>query len=640
MDGSKFTGAIDRHSIEIARAPQTTPEEFQAAFDSSAVPADPGCYLMRDTKGAVIYVGKAKNLRARIRSYMNESDSRYTVRFLMGRVAHLDFLVTNNEKEALLLENSLIKHHKPRYNIRLKDDKTYVSLRVNLEHPFPRVTITRKRRKDGSRYFGPYPSASAVRDTLRLLQRVFPLRTCSDSVLKSRTRPCLYFQMKQCSAPCVGNISQAEYREIVEQVLLILAGRNHELEKLLLDAIAQCAEKLEFEKAAALRDRLYAVRKTMERQRTVAVPGAKDRDVFGIYVQGRFSEIQVLYYRGGKMAGGRSFSFNLREMPLDELFGSFLLQYYADSPTIPSEVLAPVLMEDADTLAELLSEQRGAKVAVLRPQRGEKRALVEMANQNARTNFEEKRLGERANRDLLEQIQRKLGLTRTPNRIECFDISTQQGDKPVGSMAVFEKGQPAKNRYRKYAIKQVEGQDDFAMMREVLLRRYRRAVEENDLPDLVLIDGGKGQLNVAVTALRDLGLEDLDVASIAKARAQGGKHSPERFFVPGRANPIVPRQDSPVVHLLAHLRDEAHRFAVTYHRKRRKKATLSTRLTEIPGVGEKRARLLLNRIGSLARIQGAPIEAIAALPGFSVAFAQRIKEYLAENQTGTRAMGD
>ncbi|MGI6461297.1 MAG: excinuclease ABC subunit UvrC [Candidatus Hydrogenedentales bacterium] len=604
------------------------------------MPADPGCYLMRDTKGAVIYVGKAKNLRARIRSYMNESDSRYTVRFLMGRVAHLDFLVTNNEKEALLLENSLIKHHKPRYNIRLKDDKTYVSLRVNLEHPFPRVTITRKRRKDGSRYFGPYPSASAVRDTLRLLQRVFPLRTCSDSVLNNRTRPCLYFQMKQCSAPCVGNISQAEYREIVEQVLLILAGRNHELEKLLLDAIAQCAEKLEFEKAAALRDRLYAVRKTMERQRTVAVPGAKDRDVFGIYVQGRFSEIQVLYYRGGKMAGGRSFSFNLREMPLDELFGSFLLQYYADSPTIPSEVLAPVLMEDADTLAELLSEQRGAKVAVLRPQRGEKRALVEMANQNARTSFEEKRLGERANRDLLEQIQRKLGLTRTPYRIECFDISTQQGDKPVGSMAVFEKGQPAKNRYRKYAIKQVEGQDDFAMMREVLLRRYRRAVEENDLPDLVLIDGGKGQLNVAVTALRDLGLEDLDVASIAKARVQGGKHSPERFFVPGRANPIVPRQDSPVVHLLAHLRDEAHRVAVTYHRKRRKKATLSTKLTEIPGVGEKRARLLLNRIGSLARIQGAPIEAIAALPGFSVAFAQRIKEYLAENQTGTRAMGD
>jgi len=640
MDDSKFTGAIDRHSIDIAHAPQASPEEFQAAFDIAAVPSNPGCYLMRDTKGAVIYVGKAKNLRARIRAYINESDSRYTVRFLMGRVAHLDFLVTSNEKEALLLENSLIKHHKPRYNIRLKDDKTYVSVRVNLEHPFPRVTITRKRRKDGSRYFGPYPSASAVRDTLRLLQRVFPLRTCSDSVLKNRTRPCLYFQMKQCSAPCVGYISQDEYREIVEQVLLILAGRNHELEKLLLDAIAQCAEKLEFEKAAALRDRLYAVRKTMERQRTVAVPGAEDRDVFGIYVQGRFSEIQVLYYRGGKMAGGRSFSFNLREMPLDELFGSFLLQYYADSPTIPHGVLAPVPMDDADTLAELLSEQRGAKVAVQCPQRGEKRALVEMANQNARTSFEEKRLGERANRDLLEQIQAKLGLTRIPNRIECFDISTQQGDKPVGSMAVFENGAPARSRYRKYAIRQVEGQDDFAMMREVLLRRYRRAVEENDLPDLVLIDGGKGQLNVAVTALRDLGLEDLDIASIAKARAQGDRHSPERFFSPGRANPIVPRQDSPVVHLLARVRDEAHRFAVTYHRKRRKKATLSTRLTEIPGVGEKRARLLLNHLGSLARIQEAPVETIAALPGFGVATAQRIKEYLAENQTGTRAMGD
>ncbi|HNZ17703.1 MAG TPA: excinuclease ABC subunit UvrC [Candidatus Hydrogenedentes bacterium] len=640
MDDSHVTGAIDRRSIEIVRFPHATPEEFQAQFDSAAVPSNPGCYLMRDTKGAVIYVGKAKSLRARIRSYINESDSRYTVRFLMSRVAHLDFLVTNNEKEALLLENSLIKHHRPRYNIRLKDDKTYVSVRVNLEHAFPRVTITRKRRKDGSRYFGPYPSASAVRDTLRLLQRVFPLRTCSDSVLNSRTRPCLYHQMKQCAAPCVGYISETEYREIVEQVLLILAGRNQELETRLLGAIAQCAEKLEFEKAAALRDRLYAVRKTMERQRTVAVPGAEDRDVFGLYVQGRFSEIQVLYFRAGKMAGGRSFSFNLREMPLDELFGSFLLQYYADSPTIPAEVLAPVEMEDAETLAELLSEQRGTKVAVRCPQRGEKRALVDMANQNARTSFEEKRLGERANRDLLDQVQTTLGLARTPNRIECFDISTQQGDKPVGSMAVFENGAPAKNRYRKFAIKQVAGQDDFAMMREVLLRRYRRAVEENDLPDLVLIDGGKGQLNVAVTALRDLGLEDLDVASIAKARAQEGGRSPERFFIPGRANPIVPRQDSPVVHLLARVRDEAHRFAVTYHRKRRKTATLSTKLTEIPGVGEKRARLLLNRLGSLARIQDAPLEVIAALPGFSEASARRIKEHLAGDQTGTCAMGD
>lgn len=640
MADTQKTNAIERHSIDMAEAPCASAEEFQAHFDLSAVPSTPGCYLMRDAKGAVIYVGKAKNLRARIRSYINESDSRYTVKFLMGRVAHLDFLVTTNEKEALLLENSLIKHHKPRYNFRLKDDKTYVSVRVNVRHEFPRVTVTRKRRKDGSRYFGPYSSAAAVRDTLRQLQRVFPLRTCSDSVLGNRTRPCLYYQMKQCTAPCAGYISGEDYREIVEQVLLVLGGRSRELEKRLLDQIANCAQNLEYEKAAVLRDRLYAVRQTMERQRTVSLDDSADRDVFGVYTEGRYCEFQVLYFRGGKMAGGRSFSFNLREMPLDELFASFLLQYYAESPTIPSEVLAPVEMEDMETLAEILSEQRAGKVAVLYPRRGEKRALVDLANRNARNSFKEKRLSERANRDLLDQVKAQLHLADTPKRIECFDVSTQQGDKPVASMAVFENGAPAKDRYRRFSIKQVEGQDDFAMMREVLLRRYRRAIEEDDLPDLVLIDGGKGQLNVAVTALRDLGIEDLDIASIAKARTEKGGRSPERFFIPGRANPIVPRQDSPVVHLLARVRDEAHRFAVTYHRKRRKKATLSTTLTQIPGIGRKRSRLLLKRLGSLAKIQEAPVEAIAALPGFGEKSAREIKKHLAALQTGKHAMGD
>ncbi len=640
MAETQPTGAVERASIEIQRARYASPEDFLEHFDVRNVPSAPGCYLMRDAKGAVIYVGKAKDLRSRIRSYINESDTRYTVRFLMGRVAQLDFLVTTTEKEALFLENSLIKDHKPRYNMRLKDDKTYVSVRVNVGHDFPRVTVTRRRHRDGSRYFGPYSSAAAVRDTLRQLQRAFPLRTCSDAVLHNRARPCLYYEMKQCAAPCVGYISREDYREIVEQVLLVLGGRSQDLGARLLEQIARCSEKLEYEKAAELRDRLYAVRHTMERQRTVAVPGAADRDVFGIHTQGRYSEIQVLYFRGGKMAGGRSFSFNQREMPLGELFGSFLLQYYADSPTIPSEVLVPVALEDADTLGEILSEQRGGKVSVHTPQRGEKRALVDMANRNAKSSFEEKRLGEKANRDLLEEIRGRLGLRRTPHRIECFDISTQQGASSTGSMAVFENGQPAKHRYRRFAVRHVEGQDDFAMLREVLLRRYRRGIEEDDLPDLTLIDGGKGQLNVAVAALRDLGIEDLDVAAIAKARAQEGGRSPERFFIPGRANPIVPRQDSPMVHVLARLRDEAHRFAVSYHRKRRRKASVSTQLTQIPGVGEKRARLLLNRLGSLAKIQEAPVEAIAALPGFSEKTAEVVKQHLTAVQTGRNALGD
>ena len=618
-----------RVSFEAAPANENNTGAPRRTLPLDRVPTSTGCYLMLDAKGRVIYVGKAKSLRARLRSYVNESDARQTIPFILNRAAHVDFLVTNNEKEALLLENSLIKQHKPRYNIRLKDDKTYVSVRLNVQHDFPRITVTRRRRKDGARYFGPYSSAGAVRESLRQLQKLFPLRTCSDAVLNNRARPCLYHQMKQCSAPCAGFISKQEYREIVEQVSLVLQGRSAEVERLLTKQIQHHAEHLEFEKAAQLRDRLFALRKTLERQRTVAVAGAEERDVFGVYTKGRFIEIQVLYFRGAKMSGGRSFSFKLAELPLDELFGSFLLQYYSEESIIPKEVVLPLELEEADVLSEILSEQRGSKTLVYAPVRGDKRALVDMASRNAKSSFQKKQLREEANRDLLEQVAEKLKLTAFPKRIECFDISTTQGDKPVGSMVVFEDGAAAKARYRHYAIRHVEGQDDFAMMREVLLRRYTRAIAENDLPNLVLIDGGKGQLNVAVTALNDLGIEDLDVAGIAKSRAQDeGTRSPERFFIPGRANPIVPRQDSPVVLLLARIRDEAHRFAITYHRKRRAKSVLRSPLLDIPGVGRKRAELLLKRIGSLAKIRTADPETIAELPGFSLEKAKAIKEHL------------
>jgi excinuclease ABC subunit C len=599
-------------------------------FDLAQTPTSPGCYLMRDEKDKVIYVGKAKNLRARIRTYLNDSDSRYTVKFLMRRVAGIECLVTSNEKEAILLENSLIKQYKPRYNVRLKDDKTYVSLKLNMAHEYPRLTVTRNIRKDGSRYFGPYPNSIAVRQTVKEFQRVFPLRLCSDSVLYNRARPCLYYEIKQCAAPCVNYISKDAYRDIVRQVELALEGRTGELQKLIMDRIKVHAEKQEFEEAAALRDRLYALRKTMERQRTVAADQEGDRDVFGAYTHGRFTEIQVVFFRGGRMLGGRSFSFKGMEMPLEEVLGSFLLQFYADAPIVPGEVLLPVELEEAEALGDVLSEQRGKKVSVLWPQRGEKRGLLELAARNAKNSFEEKRLAEQANTDLLEQVKDKLNLAQLPKRVECFDIATTQGEKSVGSMVVFEGGQPNKNRYRRFAIKHVEGQDDFAMMREVLLRRYKRAVEENDLPDLVLIDGGKGQLGVARTVLEDLGVENLDLAGIAKSRTlDGGGHSPERFFTYGRKNPIILPQHSPVVHFLARVRDEAHRFANTYHRKRRTKSALSTTLTEIPGVGSKRARLLLNTFGSLTRVREASPAAIAALPGFSPQLAETIKTHLA-----------
>jgi len=598
-------------------------------FDIATVPTGPGCYLMTDSKSRVIYVGKANNLRSRVRQYLNETDSRYSVKFLMRRVAKISFIVTTNEKEALLLENSLIKQHKPRYNVRLKDDKTYISLRLDPREDFPRVTVVRRYKRDGARYFGPYHDTKAARQMLRQIARMFTLRTCTDHVLHNRTRPCLYHQMGQCSAPCVGLVTREAYHEIVEQVLLVLEGRNLELEEQLTTRIKALAEELEFEAAAVLRDRLFMLHRTREKQRAVTLRGSEDRDVFGFYNEGRFTEIQVLFYRGGRMLGGRAFSFERQEMPVEELMSTLVLQYYADAPLIPPEVLVPCDLDDADTLAEVLSEQRGKKVEVSRPQRGDRLALVELADKNARHNFLDKRMREKAQADTLLQMQQALRLPEPPERIECFDISTIQGENKVASMAVFTQGEPDKSRYRKYIIKTVEGQDDFASMREVILRRYQRAIEEDDLPSLVLIDGGKGQLGVAVAALQDLGLEDLPIASIAKARTQEeGGRSPERFFLPGRTNPIILPQNGPVVKLAARIRDEAHRFAITFHRKKRAAATRGSELTEIAGIGPTRAKALLKHFGSMKAVKEATAEALAATPGISRKTAEELHDAL------------
>jgi excinuclease ABC subunit C len=618
---------------EATPAPAAPPwSEFAPllmGFEIGRVPTDAGCYIMRSDKGKVLYVGKAKNLRTRLRTYLNETDTRYTVQFLMRRVADIEFLVTANEKEALLLENSLIKQYKPRYNVHLKDDKTYVSLKLNVNHEYPRLTVTRKIRRDGAKYFGPYSSAHSVRETIRQFQRLFPLRLCSDSVLYNRTRPCLYHQMKRCCAPCMDTVTKEDYGEIVKQVAMAIEGRNDELEKILLGQIRDHADRLEFERAAVLRDRLRALHKTLERQRTVAVGRSDDRDVFGYHIHGRFMEVQVVFFRGGKMVGGRSFSVKGSEMPPEETFGSLLFQYYATAPFLPDEVLVPVNIDGDEVLSDLLSERRDKKVSVHWPQRGEKRALIDLAHRNAKQRFEDKRLADQANTDLLQQVQEKLGLTCLPQRVECFDIANLQGQQSVGSMVVFEGGLAAKNRYRRYRIKAVEGQDDFAMMREVLLRRYKRAIEEDDLPGLIVVDGGKGQLGVATAVLEDLGIEHLDVVGLAKARGEGeGARSKERFFVPGRKNAIMLPQHSPVVLLLAQVRDEAHRFANTYHRSRRRQSAFQTPLTEIPGVGAKRARTLLSAFGSVTRIGKAAEEDIAALPGISSELASTIKNCL------------
>lgn len=625
MSDSESNEGLVGLSMRLDAGRQSTVEAFRENFDVSSVPQGAGCYMMLDEKERPLYVGKAKNLRARIRQYISETDSRYSVKFLMRRVARITFLVTETEKEALLLENSLIKQHKPRYNVHLRDDKTFISLRFDPREDFPRITVVRRFKRDGARYFGPYHDSGAARRTLRQIQRMFPLRTCSDHVLHNRTRPCLYHQMQQCVAPCVGYVSREQYHVLVEQVLLILDGRTAELENHLLGQIQELAGRLEFEAAAALRDRLFDLRSTMEKQRAVTLRGEEERDVFGYYNDGRFTEVQVLFYRRGKMLGGRTFSFERQEMPVEELLGTLILQYYADAPQIPAEVLLPLPLEEIDTLAEVLSEQRGKAVTVACPQRGEKKAMVEMAMRNAQQQFGEKRMREKSRNDAVQQMQEALKLPVLPERIECFDISTIQGSQTVASMVVFTGGQPDKARYRRYSMKTVDGQDDFASMREVLLRRYQRAIEENDLPSLVLIDGGKGQLNVAVTALKDLGLDDVPVVSIAKSREQEhGTRSPERFFLPGRSNPIILDQKGPVVWLAAQIRDEAHRFAITYHRKKRGKTMRESALIGVPGVGPARAKALLKHFGSVKKMREASLEELVAVPGLGPGLAREL----------------
>jgi len=625
---------IQHERLQLAPTPEgrKSPEAFLASFSLENVPTAPGCYIMKDQNDKPIYVGKANNLRARIRTYTSETDSRYSVKFLMQKVAYIDFFITANEKEALLLENSLIKHHKPRYNVRLKDDKTYSSLRIDPREEYPRITIVRRYKKDGAKYFGPYHDSRSMRKTLRHIQHTFPLRTCTDHVMRHRDRPCLYHQLKQCVAPCVALTTPDKYNEIVNQVILALEGKSTELEKHLLNRIQEHAEKLEYEDAALLRDRLFAIRRTLERQRSVIGQGT-DYDVIGLHQHGRAIEIQVIFYRAGKLLGGRDYSFDRLEMPLDELLASFLLQYYSEAPVIPAEVLIPIEIEDNNTLVELLTEQRGARVNLHSPQRGEKRALIELAHKNAAQNFTEKKRAQSADRDLLEQVMKSLDLPTLPQRIECFDISNFQGAEIVGSMVVFQDGQPDKTRYRHFTIKGLQGQDDFASMREVLLRRYTRAIQDSDLPDLILIDGGKGQLNVATAVLKDLGIEDLPHASIAKSRTEAtGGHSPERFFTPGRMNPILLPQNGPVVQYLARIRDEAHRFAITHNRKRRTKATLRTTLTAVPGLGPAKARALLRHFGSVTAIRNATPEELTAVPGITPPLANALHQHLTTPQ--------
>jgi excinuclease ABC subunit C len=600
-----------------------------------ALPARPGVYLLKDKHTKVIYVGKAKSLRARVRTYFRGGDERSQVRFLMQRVTDLETLVTTNDKEALILENNLIKQYKPRYNIRLKDDKSYVSVKVTTQDDWPRILVTRKIVKDGSKYFGPYASAYSVRETLDTIRKVIPLRTCSDGVFRNRSRPCLEYQIKRCLGPCCLPVDPNVYQQQLREAMMLLEGKSQQLVRQLEDAMHRAAEELRFEDAARLRDKVRAIERTQERQQVVAHWG-EDQDVFGLYREGGFIEAQVLFVRQGKLTGNQAYSFEDFELPDADVLEELLRQFYQGERYVPDEILVPVEMEDQEVRADYLSERRGKRVEILRPQRGDKVRLLEMAAENAAQSFRERQDAERKHERMSEELQRKLRLRNAPKRIECFDISNIQGRLAVGSMVTFDEGEPDKSRYRRFRIRTVPEADDFRMMYEVLMRRFTRAKEEGSYPDLLVVDGGKGQLNVALEVLRELEINEVDAVGLAKLRVERNpqaaeiKHSEERVFLPGRKNPVILKRNSTALFLLQRVRDEAHRFAITYHRQLRTKERLRSVLDSIPGIGSTRRKRLLRHFGSVQRIRAASLEALAQVPGISASLASLIKVSLAE----------
>ncbi len=598
--------------------------------DLKKFPTATGVYLMKGAQGEVLYVGKAKQLRNRLRSYFSATgDGRAHIRFLMNRVAAIDTIVTDTEKEALLLENTLIKKYRPRYNINLRDDKTYVSLRIDLREEFPTLQLVRRVKKDGARYFGPYSSAVAVRETLKLIYLIFPLRHHSLKICRRRDRPCLYYQIEQCSAPCHGLISPSEYRTLVDGALTLLAGRESEVLTLLQQRMSNAAEQLNYEQAARLRDQIQAIEQTVEPQK-VAEAGAGDQDIVGLHREGGEVELAILFVREGKVIGRRSYSLEWR-LAEDELLSSFLQEFYSREVFIPDRLLLPFAIEDSETLAEWLSEQKGKKVQLLVPQRGGGRQLVEMARRNAEEAYRERGSRREARHQVLRDIAKSLQLRSRPQRIECFDVSNVQGRFSVASMAVLSDGEPDKGAYRHFRIRTVTGSDDYASLYEVLKRRLTRGLEEELLPDLIVIDGGKGQLSVLGAVLDELALSDhIDAVGMAKSRVCSNvrgklvERSEERFFLPGRKNPVILRQGSPALFMLERLRDEAHRFAITYHRKLRRQSTLHSVLEDIPGVGAQRCKALLRHFGSLKKVKQATRQQLEETPGVPKNLAARI----------------
>lgn len=618
------------------------------------LPDRPGVYMFKNAAGEVIYVGKAVSLRSRVRSYFQSPHNLSPkVRVMSSHIADLEFIVTENEVEALILEANLIKQKRPRYNVRLRDDKAYPYLKVTWNERFPRVMLARRVANDGARYFGPYTNSAAMRDTMRVLRKMFPVRTCSlDLSGELNFRPCLLYHIHRCGAPCAGKVSEDEYNALMEQVCLFLEGRHEKLLPALREQMRQAAARLEYERAARLRDQIRALEAVAERQKIVSTK-LEDQDLIGFARKDDIACMQIFHVRDGRIIGREHFFVDVGVDDDDsEIVTAFVQQYYQTATFIPKEILVQAPLQEADVIAGWLRGRRGGAVRLRVPQRGEKRQLIEMVAENARIVLEEQ-LAQLARRSeeaakALSHLAEVLNLPAEPHRIECFDISNIQGTEAVASMVVFEDGLPKPSDYRRFRIRTKSTPDDFTMMREVIERRFRRGLQEQageaddrgfgDFPDLVVIDGGKGQLNAAREVMRNLGVADIPTIGLAEGSNwqvtpgmdRDRQRTFERVFVEGQPDPAPFPWASPGLKLLQRIRDEAHRYAITYHRHLRDQRTSRSVLDDIPGVGPRRKRELLRRFGSVAGIRRASVDEIAAVPGISRSLAERIAEAVRE----------
>ncbi|WP_297955632.1 excinuclease ABC subunit UvrC [uncultured Desulfobulbus sp.] len=614
--------------------PTSSPESERPAGPLSAeflatVSHGPGVYQMLG-RTRVLYVGKARDLRKRLSQYAHFSGPPHAkTAVMLSHVQRVETILTTTEKEALILEASLIKQHRPRYNVILRDDKNYPLIKVTTREEWPRVVVTRRRLRDGNRYFGPYASSTAMRATLQLLYAQFPLRRCK--TVRERSRPCLNFQMGRCLAPCAGRVDAADYQRMVRDVLLILEGRTDQVVGELTAKMEQAAEALRFEQAAVYRDQIRALARTTEHQAIVA-DHHLDQDVFGIHRQDASVGIALLFVRGGMITGAQTFFLPEPLGEDDSLLSQTILQYYSTERQPPRELLLPFALEDAEPIGERLAELREGPVALLAPQRGKRMQLMQMAAANAAQIFSERAKKEQSWATLAAALQARLRLERQPEVIECVDISNLQGKQAVGSLVSFVHGDKAAGRYRHYRIRSQDTPDDYAMMGEVLARRLEKGLERDDLPDLLLLDGGKGQLQVAMAALArfDLGGR-IDLVAIAKEKAEEG----EKLFRPGRKNPVLLPAHSPVLLYLMRIRDEAHRFGITFHRRLRGREQLQSRLDAIEGIGPKRKQQLLRTLGSLRRVAEADLDTLAAVPGIGPELARQIHTSLHGDDHGT-----